>query len=105
MINKQRQKKKTIFIRYDGEKIELISKFMLRKNTEKYYDLCFTGLNYRKTYLAQIESLSQKQYERIINGRCELPDSFNLCDEIMIRLITLDGDQKIYSNNVFLKQV
>lgn len=97
--------KKMLFLKYDGENIELISKLKLRKHTEGYYDLCFIGLNKNKVYLALIESMSMKQYVRIDNsGRCMLPDCFNVCDEILIRLITLDGDQKIYSNNVFLKQ-
>lgn len=97
--------KKTILIRCNDGDIELISNLRLRKHTEGYYDLCFVGVNKSNTCLALIESLSQKEYVVVDKrGRCDLPDSFNICDEIMIRLVTLNGDQKTYSNNIFLKQ-
>lgn len=98
------QNKKTIILKYDGENISLLSKTKLKKHTEGYYNLCFVGIDRRKTHLAQIESMSMKEYVVVDRkGYCDLPDCFNVCSEILIRLVTMEGDAKDISNSVFLR--
>lgn len=98
------EKKKTIILRWDGENVSLLSKMKLKKGTEGFYNLCFVGIDRKKTHLAQIESISMKEYVVIDQkGYCDLPDCFNICSEILIRLVTMEGDTKSISNSVFLK--
>ncbi len=95
--------RKPIILVLEGDSLLLKTKSKLSKNTEGYYVLYFSGIDKNKMNIAVIESMTMKQYVYVNNkGVVNIPDCFNICDEIKISLITMQGDVKACSSSVFL---
>lgn len=94
---------KPIILMVDGDKLTLKTKTQLIKGNMSYYSLYFSGMEKRKMNIAQIESLTMKKYVLVGNNCvCGIPSCFDVCDEIKVSLVTVDGDIKHVTENCFL---
>lgn len=59
--------------------------------------------NVRIRKVVYIESLTKDEYLPLINGKCKIPQKFEISDEIKIQLILQKKDDIIKSNKVNIR--